>query len=82
MNSVELTDGQSQCGAFVAYFEDLAAPKAHHKFDQEYLDAAVFQVSVTDELVLIDENEMLNAIKYLNSGKAADELELTAEHPK
>ena len=35
-----------------------------------------------DELVPFSENEVLIAIKSLNSGKAADESELTAEHLK
>ena len=33
-----------------------------------------------DELILIDKKEVFQAIKSLNLGKAADELELTAEH--
>lgn len=90
LNGSELRDSQSQCGAFASYFEDLATPKAHQKFSQEYLDSAKFQERVIeeiteknpDELVPFSENEVLIAIKSLNSGKAADESELTAEHLK
>ena len=90
LNGSELRDSQSQCGAFASYFEDLAASKAHPNFSQEYLDSAKFQERVIDEiteknpdkLVQFRENEVLIAIKSLNSGKAADETELTAEHLK
>ena len=76
--------------AFASYFEDLAAPKAHPNFSQEYLDSAKFQEGVVDEiteqnpdeLVPFSENEVLIAIKSLNSGKAADETGLTEEHLK
>ena len=38
----EVNDPKKQCGAFATYFEDLAIPKEHPDFDEEYLD----QVSV------------------------------------
>ena len=90
MNGTELKDTRSQCGAFASYYEDLAAPKNHPNFSQEYLDSATLQEAVIeeitrlkpDELIPIDEEEIFLAIKSLNSGKAADELELTAEHLK
>ena len=90
MNGTELKDTRSQCGAFASYYEDLAAPKNHPNFSQEYLDSATLQEAVIeeitrlkpDELIPIDEEEVFLAIKSLNSGKAADELELTAEHLK
>ena len=90
MNGSELKDRRSQCGAFASYYEDLAAPQNHPNFSQEYLDFATLQETVIeeitrlkpDELILIDEEEVFLAIKSLNSGKAADELELTAEHLK
>ena len=88
VNNAELTDGQKQCGAFAAYFEELATPKVHPNFYQEYLDT-IFQETITeeitnqypDELVLFDEDEVLKAITSHNSAKAADEM-LTAEHLK
>ena len=83
-------DCQNQCGAFAAYFEDLAAPKAHPNFSQEYLDSAIVQESLIDEitklnpdeLILVSGDEVFTAIKSLNSGKALDEMELSAEHLK
>ena len=62
----------------------------HQNFNQEYLDAAIFQETIIeeitnqypDELVLFDEDDVLKAIKSHNSGKAADEMELTAEYLK
>ena len=89
MNGTELKDSRSQCGSFTSYYEDLAAPKNHPNFSQEYLDSATLQEAAIeeitrlkpDELIPIDE-EVFLAIKSLNSGKAADELELTAEHLK
>ena len=90
MNGTELKDRRSQCGALSSYYEDLAAPKNHPNFSQEYLDYATLQEAVIeeitrlkpDELIPIDEEEVFLAIKSLNLGKAADELELTAEHLK
>ena len=90
LNGKELNDCQNQCGAFAAYFEDLAAPKAHPNFSQEYLDSAIVQESLIDEitklnpdeLILVSEDEVFTTIKSLNSGKASDEMELSAEHLK
>ena len=90
MNGTELKDRQSQCGAFASYYEDLAAPKNHPNFSQEYLDSATLQEAGIEEsirlkpdgLIPIDEEEVFLTIKSLNWGKAADELELTAEHLK
>ena len=90
LNRSELTDSQSQCGAFASYFEDLEVPKDHPNFIQEYLNSAKLQEKLIDgiteqnpdELVPISGNEVFIAIKSLNSGKAADETELTAEHLK
>ena len=90
LNGKELNDCQNQCGAFAAYFEDLAAPKAHPNFSQEYLDSAIVQESLIDEitklnpdeLILVSGDEVFTAIKSLNSGKASDEMELSAEHFK
>ena len=90
LNGKELNDCQNQCGAFAAYFEDLAAPKAHPNFSQEYLDSAIVQESLIDEitklnpdeLILVSGEEVFTAIKSLNSGKASDEMELSAEHLK
>ena len=90
MNGSELKDRRSHCAAFASYNEDLAALKNHPNFSQEYLDSATLQEAVIeeitrlkpDELILIDEEEVFLAIKSLNSSKAADELELTAENLK
>ena len=90
MNGTELKDTRTQCGAFASYYEDLAAPKNHPNFSQEYLDSATLQEAAIeeitrlnpDELIPIAEEDVFLAIKSLNLGKAADELELTAEHLK
>ncbi|MCG8097222.1 MAG: reverse transcriptase family protein [Candidatus Thiodiazotropha endolucinida] len=90
VNGSEITDNYSQCRAFAGYFEDLAAPKDHPDFNQDYLETAMFQETIIekiheqfpDELIPIAEQEVLTAIKSLNSGKAADEMEITAEHLK
>lgn len=90
VNGVEIADSSEQCRSFANYFEDLAIPKNHPDFNQEYLEAALFQeVAIEeitkqnpDELILINEEEVLVAIRSLNSGKAADEMDLTAEHLK
>ena len=62
----------------------------HPNFSQEYLDSAIVQESLIDEitklnpdeLILVGEDEVLTAVKSLNSGKASDEMELSAEHLK
>ena len=90
MTGLELKDRRSQCGTFASYNEDLAAPNNHPNFSQECLNSATLQKAVIeeitrlkpDELILIDEEDVFQAITSLNSGKAADELELTAEHLK
>ena len=41
-----------------------------------------FAIIKPDSLPVISENEVLKAIKSLNSGKSADEMGLTAEHLK
>ena len=46
MNGTELKDRRSQCGAFASYYEDMAAPKNHPNFSQEYLDSATLQKAV------------------------------------
>ncbi|MEW8545343.1 MAG: reverse transcriptase family protein, partial [Candidatus Thiodiazotropha sp.] len=86
----EIGEVGQQCEAFAAYFEDLAVPKTHPEFDQEYLDLTLHQLDLIQELTLlepdslpiIDEADIQQAIKSLNNGKAPDEMGLSAEHLK
>ena len=79
MNGTELKDTQSQCGAFASYYEDLAAPKNHPNFSQEYLDSATLQEAVIeeiirlkpDELIPIDEEEVFSSHKISKFGKSS-----------
>ena len=86
----EVNDPKKQCGAFATYFEDLAIPKEHPDFDEEYLDLTKFQLDLIQDLCVhnpdcmptFNEKEIHQAIKSLNSGKSPDEMGLTAEHLK
>ena len=63
----DVTDPAHQCIAFGAYFKDLAAPKSHPDFDQDYLDLTLRQVDLMEELAntnpdslpVISESEVL-----------------------
>ena len=73
----KLTTPKKQCGAFATYFEDLAIPKEHPDFDEEYLDLTKFQLDLIQDLCVhnpdcmptFNEKEIHQAIKSLNSGK-------------
>ena len=90
VNDGEINDPRHQCSAFAGYFEDLAMPKNHSDFDQEYLDLTHHQLDIMQELCehnpdsmpTFNEEEIHVAIKSLNSGKSPDEMGLTAEHLK
>ena len=90
VNDGEINDPRHQCSAFAGYFEDLAMPKNHPDFDQEYLDLTHHQLDIMQELCehnpdsmpTFNEEEIHVAIKSLNSGKSPDEMGLTAEHLK
>ena len=70
------------------YFEDLATPKAHNHFDDEYLENSKFCVSlirklkVTNQTKLFTSAEIVSCVKQLNSGKSPDEFGLSAEQLK
>ena len=90
VNDGEINDPRHQCSAFAGYFEDLAMPKNHPDFDQEYLDLTHHQLDIMQELCehnpdsmpTFNEEAIHVAIKSLNSGKSPDEMGLTAEHLK
>ena len=72
----DVTEPVYLCRAFGAYLEDLAAPKSHTDFDQNYLDLSLCQLDLMEELAnikpdslpVISVSEVLKAIKSLNSG--------------
>ena len=76
VNGSELLDRRSQCGAFASYYEDLAAPKNHPNFGQEYLDSPISQEAVIgeitmlkpDELILIDKKRSFSSNKISKIG--------------
>ena len=90
VNDGEINGPRQQCSAFAGYFEDLAIPKNHPDFDQEYLDLTHHQLDIMQELCehnpdsmpTFNEEEIIVAIRSLNSGKSPDEMGLTAEHLK
>ena len=87
VNDGEINDPRQQCSAFAGYFEDLAIPKNHTDFDQEYLELTHHQLDIMcehnpDSMPTFNEEEFLVAIKSLNSGKSPDEMGLTADNLK
>ncbi|MES9904544.1 MAG: reverse transcriptase family protein [Sedimenticola sp.] len=86
----ESTCPQRQSSAFAAYFEDLAVPKKHSNFSEDYLDLAEVQVDLIKQIFELQndlhspvtEDEVEKAISSLNSGKSPDESQLAAEHLK
>lgn len=72
----EVNDPKQQSGAFPSYFEDLAMPKEHPDFDEEYLDLIKYQLDLIQDLCVHNtdcipsfiEREIHQAIKSLNIG--------------
>ena len=68
------------------HFESLATASDNPNFDQKYHDTNIYEVSVIKDLVRNQEissvthEEILNAIKSINKGKAADIYGVTIEH--
>ena len=54
----DVTEPAHQCRAFGAYFEDLAAPKSHPDFDQNYLDLSLRQMDLMEELANIEPDSL------------------------
>ncbi|MES9879604.1 MAG: reverse transcriptase family protein [Sedimenticola sp.] len=90
VNGEETTDLPAQRSCFAAYFEDLAVPKNHDDFNEDFLNLAEVQVDLIQQIidlqeeadVRISEEEVETAIAALNTGKAQDESNLAAEHLK
>ena len=71
---------------FKKHFESLATASDNPNFDQKYHEMNIYEVSVIKDLVRSQEissvthEEILNAIKSINKGKAADIYGVTIEH--
>ncbi|CAG2191421.1 unnamed protein product [Mytilus edulis] len=71
------------------YYEQLATPQISNEYDKEYLKTCQLRCNIIKELaqnnkvcsIDFSEDEILAAIKNLNSGKAGDEYGLFSEHP-
>ncbi len=78
---------QRRC--FAAYYEDLAVPK-DHDYDNDFRDLCNIRHDVISELYAaepasidaITRSEVERAINRLNSGKSADEFNISSEHVK
>ncbi|VDI60690.1 Hypothetical predicted protein [Mytilus galloprovincialis] len=72
------------------YYEQLATPQISNEYDKEYLKTCQLRCNIIKELaqnnkvcsIDFSEDEILAAIKNLNSGKAGDEYGLFSEHLK
>ena len=87
---VETENPSLQRTAFAKFYEDLAVPKHHETFDNEYLEVCSARCKLIDRLSIYKQevvepftpDEIREAISGLNTNKAADEYGISAEHIK
>lgn len=88
----DVTDSETQRRAFASYYEDLAVPKDHPNYDEDFLELTQIQLDLIQQIndhVMVEEttapfteDEISIAINSLNLGKSSDESNLMAEHLK
>ena len=90
INGLDSEDCNEQRKAFALYYEDLAAPKTSEIFEDKYLANCRHRCNLTENLAVLKKQyiqpfsieEISEAIKTLNTNKAADEYGISAEHIK
>jgi oligoribonuclease NrnB/cAMP/cGMP phosphodiesterase (DHH superfamily) len=81
---------EEQRELFAEYFEELATPKDAPNFNNQPLKESERRFKLINEIskseekkkIIVTIEEVEKAIQKLNSGKAADEYGITAEHVK
>ncbi|VDI12732.1 Hypothetical predicted protein [Mytilus galloprovincialis] len=86
----DITCPDEQREVLAKYYKNLATPKDDTNFNEEYLHMCQLRCNIIKELsenyietkINFTEEEIIQSIKNLNSGKAGDEYGLFAEHLK
>ena len=90
INGLNTEDCNEERKAFALYYEDLATPKTSEIFDENYLENCRHRCNLIENLANLKKEhiqpvkivEIFDAVKSLNTNKAADEYDVTAEHIK
>jgi uncharacterized protein YukE len=80
----------SQRETFAEYFKNLATPQDSQHFKDELLSNSTNRCNLiqdvsknmTKKKILVNQQEIINAMQKLKNGKSADEYDITAEHIK